>query len=153
MTSASVLAQEQQFGFETFTNFDAWEISRHLLDLIKENGYDPIRIRITYKGELIFHYLMDKKPDSLWPIRKEKTVMASGHSSLYTFLEMEQQEVYKAWANDESYAVCGGGFPIIEQSEVKGAICVSGLEHTLDHQIIIDALQRHFEHKKSADGQ
>ncbi|MFQ9923163.1 MAG: heme-binding protein [Beduini sp.] len=34
-----------------------------------------------------------------------------------------------------------GGFSILIHNEVKGAICVSGLEHTQNHDLIIQALE------------
>ncbi|MCL2559427.1 MAG: heme-binding protein [Turicibacter sp.] len=143
MTKEMVLEQESRLVFDQFTHADAWAIAEEILAVIQRGGFDPVRIRVTYRENLVLSYLMDGKDDSLWPVRKEKTVIASGHSSLYTFLEMENNEAYKQWMADESYAVCGGGFPIKEAGVVVGAICVSGLEHTLDHQVIIDALNNY----------
>ena len=40
------------------------------------------------------------------------------------------------WNNDD-YAVCGGGYPLIVNDELKGCFCVSGLAHDEDHDLIV----------------
>jgi uncharacterized protein (UPF0303 family) len=42
--------------------------------------------------------------------------------------------------NDE-YAVCGGGYPLIVNDELKGVFIISGLRHDEDHALIIKALK------------
>lgn len=54
----------------------------------------------------------------------------------------DETKQHKEWESSEPYAICGGGFPIIEQNEVKGAICVSGLDHLDDHEVIIESLRK-----------
>jgi len=95
----------------------------------------------VYKNALILHYLMDGKKDSNWMHRKEKTVLDSGHSSLYTFLTVNSE--YKIWKEEDDYAVCSGGFPIIENGVLNGVICVSGLEHFQDHNLIVEVLNEY----------
>ena len=90
---------------------------------------------------LILHYLMDGRKESPWLNRKEKTVLDSGHSSLYICLSSDEVPEYKEWESDEAYAICGGGFPIIENGQVTGAICVSGLEHLDDHGLIVESIE------------
>ena len=47
---------------------------------------------------------------------------------------------------EEKFTTYGGGFPLtIRNCGVVGSICVSGLEHTKDHQVIIDALNEYWE--------
>lgn len=61
--------------------------------------------------------------------------------ALCTLITCETKQ-YKEWESSELYAICGGGFPIIKQNEVKGAICVSGLDHLDDHEVIIESLRK-----------
>ncbi|MNN92681.1 hypothetical protein D3C81_2109980 [compost metagenome] len=55
---------------------------------------------------------------------------------------MLEDESYLQLTHDKSYGLSGGGFPINENGEIKGCICVSGLEHEQDHQLIVDALTK-----------
>ena len=82
---------------------------------------------------------MNDKNGETWLDRKEKTVLASGHSSLYVFDHPDDFEYMK---ENDDYVICGGGFPLIVNDEIKGAFMVSGLEHTEDHNLIIKALKK-----------
>ena len=73
----------------------------------------------------------------MWLKRKERTVLESGHSSYYTFFH---QDDYPWMKDNDLYTLGGGGFPINEKGEIVGAICVSGLKHNEDHQLIVDTL-------------
>lgn len=106
--------------------------------IVKEEKLKPIGIRITYHDLLVFQYLMDGKKEDNWLKRKERTVLESGHSSYYVYCH---QDDYASWINDDRYAICGGGYPIIENNECVGAICISGLKHEDDHHLIIRILK------------
>jgi len=50
---------------------------------------------------------------------------------------------------EETYACCGGGFPLtVKNTGVIGTICVSGLPHTQDHQVIVDTLREYLKEKR-----
>ncbi len=143
MNKELVIKQEEQLRFKKFNNRDALTIAMSIIERAENEGLKPIGIKVVYNGSLIFHYLMDGKNDSPWLDRKVKTVLESGHCSLYTYYHYEEKEEYQIWAKSEEYAVCGGGFPIIEGDEVKGAFCVSGLDHMEDHCMITEALENY----------
>lgn len=138
MNLEEVKAQEQRYQFTEFNHSDGLKIALKIMENAKATEPKPVGIRIVYDGNLIFHYLMDGRKPAPWLNRKEKTVLESRHSSLYVFYNKED---YPNWIEDATYAICGGGFPILIHNEVKGAICVSGLEHTKDHALIIQALE------------
>lgn len=138
---SKVLDEEKKLQFKYFDSETAWEITQNVINLVKKRQLKSVGIRVEYEGQTLLHYLMNNKKDSNWLDRKVKTVIDSQHCSLYTFLSDE----YESWNNDETYAVCGGGFPIIEHDEVKGVIAVSGLEHIEDHKIIIEVLTKYLE--------
>ena len=54
----------------------------------------------------------------------------------------EENKTYQADEKDESLIICGGGFPLIIQNELRGSILVSGLAHDEDHQVIVDCLRK-----------
>ena len=82
---------------------------------------------------------MEGKAGDEWVVRKEKTVLESGHSSLYVF---EHPEDFPNMSMENGYAICGGGFPLIVDGALKGALIVSGLAHDEDHALIIEAIER-----------
>ena len=82
------------------------------------------------------------KKESVGLIVNKKTVEKYGHSSYYIYLENEENGTYQADEKDESLIICGGGFPLIIQNELRGSIHVSGLAHDEDHQVIVDCLRK-----------
>lgn len=134
----NVIAQEKEFVFETFTNKDALIFGLKVLEIVEKEQLKNVRIRVKYDGDIVFQYMMDGKKGDIWLNRKEKTVMESGHSSLYVF---EHESEYAYMKDNDDYAVCGGGFPIIVNGELKGCFITSGLAHEEDHDLIIKALK------------
>jgi uncharacterized protein (UPF0303 family) len=141
MDKANVLNLETELQFEKFTHAIGLEIAQSIVEKVKKRYVKTVGIRIVHNDLLILHYLMDGRKESPWLNRKEKTVLDSGHSSLYVCLSSDEVPEYKEWESDEAYAICGGGFPIIENGQVTGAICVSGLEHLDDHGLIVESIE------------
>jgi len=134
-----VIQQEKELCFHDFNHEKAFLFGMAVLDIVKKENLKNVRIRVTYNNDIIFQYLMNGKTSETWLDRKEKTVLESKHSSLYVFYN---QDNYSHMVNDDNYAVCGGGFPLIVNNEVKGTFIISGLSHEEDHQLIIDALRK-----------
>lgn len=148
MTIEQVMQQEEQLQFEVFNHETALDITNEIVEYVKQHYPKPVGIQIFYNEKMVLHYLMDGRKNSPWLERKTRTVMESGHSSLWAFYKNESEERYKHWETDERYAICGGGFPVIEKGVIKGAICVSGLDHMDDHDIIIQVLKKRLLSKK-----
>lgn len=141
MDKRIVLEQENELQFETFDNDLALKINEVIVERVKNNFSKPVGVQIVYNNLVVLHYLMQGRKESPWLKRKAKTVLDSSHSSLYTYYMKDKNKQYKDWESNELYAICGGGFPIIELGEVKGAICVSGLDHLDDHEVITKSLR------------
>ncbi|MDD8048985.1 MAG: heme-binding protein [Thomasclavelia sp.] len=140
----NTLQLEKHFTFKSFQHHQALEFGMNVLEIIKEEKLKNVRIRVTYNKDIVFQYLMDDKNGEEWLNRKENTVLKTNHSSYYVF---ENSKDYQELENDDKYVICGGGFPLIENSEVKGVFCISGLEHDKDHELIIKALRKMREFK------
>lgn len=138
MDKHQVIQDEQEVVFNKFTHELGFKIAQRIIEKVKERQLKSVGVRILFDDLLVFQYLMDGKSEDNWLKRKEKTVLDSGHSSLYVFFH---QEDYKNWLNDEQYAVCGGGFPIIINDEVRGVIGVSGLKHDEDHALLTETVR------------
>lgn len=59
---------------------------------------------------------------------------------MYVFLNKEDEQ-YTSWHENDNYVICGGGFPIMEDGICRGAICISGLKHEEDHELIVEILE------------
>lgn len=137
---SQLLQEEKELSFTSFNNELAFMIGTSIIEEVKQKNLKPVRIRIVYNNDIIFQYLMDGKVGEEWLDKKQKTVELFNHSSYYVYALNEQHHQYDLLRKD--YAICGGGYPIIVDDEVKGCIIVSGLAHDEDHQLIINALRR-----------
>lgn len=139
--------EEKMLQFDDFRNEDALAFAKKITDWAKENSIKPLGIRITKDDLLVFQYLMDGKKEDNWLKRKERTVLESGHSSLYVF---EHAQEYPQMKDNDLYCVGGGGFPLVIKGEMRGSICVSGLVHTEDHALIVRTLKELKNEKETA---
>ncbi|MFS0956466.1 heme-binding protein [Enterococcus casseliflavus] len=128
--------------FAHFDNDLALRLVIAIDQYVKRNYPKPVGIKVVHQGLPIIRFLMAGRKESQWLERKERTVLESGHSSLYVYAQKDRDIQFAKWAQDEHYAICGGGFPIIEDRNVTGAICVSGLAHLEDHKVITEVLKQ-----------
>ena len=135
----TVLEEEKTLRFESFENSDALRFMNCVIEIVEKEGLKPVRIRVMKDGDIAVQYLMEGKKGDMWLNRKENTVMVTGRSGLYVF---EHREEYPELEGDEKYVICGGGFPLYINDELRGAFTVSGLEHTEDHALIVRALRK-----------
>ncbi len=135
-----LLNQEKTLRFKNFSNIQALEFAKRVEDIVTSDPDRPVAVRVTLDGQTILDYRTTGRNGSGWLDRKVKTVLAAQHSSMYVFLNREQ-EPYKQWQNDETYAVCGGGFPLYINNELRGVLAVSGLNHEDDHRVLTTALK------------
>ena len=140
--------EEKEIQFDEFLNEDAFRFGMKVTGWAEENSSRPLGIRITKDGLLIFQYLMNGKKEDTWLKRKERTVLESGHSSLYVF---EHADDYPEMKDNDLYCVGGGGFPLIIGGQLHGSICVSGLVHTEDHALIVRMLNEIKTEKETAE--
>lgn len=140
--------QEEELRFSRFSRADALEIGLLLYRASERNG-TPVAVEIKISGQTVFKYSPEGTTpnNDLWLTRKSNMVNIRQMSSLRAFalLNLREQDIEKDWhLSPKQYAACGGGFPIyIHQVGVIGTICVSGLPHLSDHQLIIDVLKKH----------
>ena len=129
----------EYISFDEFNNEIAWQFIREVVKEVKEKNLKPLRIRVRYEGDIVAQYLMPGKKSEEWLDRKEKTVMKTGESSLEVWRNPLK---YPSVKEEDGYAVCGGGYPLYVNNELKGAFVVSGLEHTEDHALIVKILKK-----------
>ena len=141
-------AQEEKYRFASFTQTDAHELG----ELIYQESLScsaPVAIEIRLNGLTVYRCFPEgtNRNNEEWLRCKANTVDMLGISSFHLFAEIEAggDPLEKRRMDPVDYAACGGGFPLrIRGSAVVGTICVSGLPHEQDHQLIIDSLEKYF---------
>lgn len=140
--------QEEILQFTHFTNQDAWELGKLMVEEAKARKYNiAVSIRLN-SGLVIFQHMTDGATldNEAWMERKFNTVKRQEVSSLefYMYLQNTSNTMADKFLDENVYACCGGGFPIrIEDVGVIGAILVSGLNHVQDHDFIIRCLSKY----------
>lgn len=133
--------------FEKFDNEDAYQIGCKLVEKVKNENLKNIRIRVVLGRDIVFQYLMNGKSGDTWLNRKQNTVELFKLPSYQVWQENETSHCYEQYVNDERYAICGGGYPIVVDDNMIGSIIVSGLAHDEDHQIIVDVINEYMLNK------
>lgn len=133
--------------FEKFDNEDAYQIGCKLVEKVKNENLKNIRIRVVLGHDIVFQYLMNGKSGDTWLNRKQNTVELFKLPSYQVWQENETSHCYEQYVNDERYAICGGGYPIVVDDNMIGSIIVSGLAHDEDHQIIVDVINEYMLNK------
>ncbi len=144
--------EEEKYQFPKFTRENAKELG----ELLSEAGLDyekPIAVEIRLNGLSVYRFFPEgtNRNNELWLDAKAKTVDMFEMSSLHLWAELEctGETLADRRVNELEYAGFGGGFPIrLYNNGVIGTICTSGLDHTDDHRVIIEALELFKERKK-----
>lgn len=142
------IEEEKTLQFDSFSHENALDLGLKILE--RSKGYPgPVAIEITVNGLIVFRYYPDGTSEfhEMWLKRKSNMVRVREMSTLHVFMELEynNQDMERDWLlNPKEYAGCGGGFPIrLKNGSVIGSICVSGLPHLLDHEIMILGIQEY----------
>jgi len=141
---ARVKEQEMKLQFYSFSNDDAVAIGLSIFDACKRAG-KSLAINILFNDFQLFRCSMEgtNTENDWWMGKKLNTVRRCGVSSKRAELEvLTGERPVEEWQKDEeSYALCGGGFPIrIRGAGVCGCILTSNLPDVEDHQFTVDAL-------------
>lgn len=136
--------QEEKLQFTSFGSDEAWTLGCIMAEILRKNSY-PVAVDINLAGQEMFHYANTGATVDLeeWLMRKRNTVMYAKTSSILfgTKLKESGKTFADLGLDAKDYVDCGGGFPIIVKGKgVVGAITVSGLIDTMDHQIMIDSI-------------
>lgn len=142
---ANLEAEEAELRFDQFNRSDALALGLRLIELARDYP-EPVAVEITVNGLVVFRHFTDGSlaDSELWLDRKRRTVNMFAMSSLRFMyrLEMYGQTLEDRKLDPNEYAAGGGGFPIVlRNAGLIGSICVSGMAHTDDHKVIVDAIK------------
>ena len=106
----------------------------------------PIALEVRLGSWIIYHVsLPGSTPENdCWISRKARTVMLKHHSTMYERVSAEERGVDWHKENkllDETYAIHGGGLPLITKNEgFVGVLLISGLPQVEDHLLGVEVL-------------
>ncbi len=151
---AKTLNQEQLFILDHFSKTDALNLGM-LIHKFAQDRKQSVSLEIEIGRQVVFKFSHPSATpnNDLWVMRKRNMVHIRQMSSLRAFalLNKNKQDMKKDWfLSQKKFVACGGGFPInIKNVGIIGSICVSGvppMDHYDDHQLIIDSMQKYFNH-------
>jgi uncharacterized protein (UPF0303 family) len=139
--------EEQLLTFDYFDTLIGWQIGQWIVKEAIDHQL-PIAVEITLMNKVIFSFSMPLATNfnQQWIRRKRNTVYYFEHSSLWVMHKVNNdmnvlKDRYGLSIGD--YAAIGGGYPLrVKGMGCVGSICVSGLSHTEDHDIIINSLKQ-----------
>lgn len=140
--------QEEILQFSHFTNGDAWEIGRLLVEEGRRRKASIIvSIRLN-NGLRVFQYAFDgiSEYNAQRAERTHNTVSLTNRSSLHLYMTLKQNDKTMADVRLDpvSYETAGGGFPIhVEEVGVIGSIVISGIDPVSDHDLIVKTVSKY----------
>lgn len=142
--------QENDLRFSSFDLEDAYMLGTMLREAGKKEP-EPIAVRIVLDDLTVYQSFLPGTglSNSQWMDRKYATVCHSRHSSLRAAVERELDGIREPWQSDEEqFAFCGGGFPLVVDGKFRGAAIVSGLPHLDDHRRLTDTMSEFLKSRK-----
>jgi len=142
---ADVTKQEELLRFSHFTNEDAWELGKHLVDKIKRDNIEMAVAIRKVNGNTIFSYFSEgtNLMNENWMNRKFKTVVMNESSSFKQWaLNLKNNYPVESMGMDQKeYVLCGGGFPVkLKDGELVAVVLASNLPHDKDHKFLVDGI-------------
>lgn len=143
-----LVMQEDILQFSHFTNEDAWELGKAIVEAGKRLDL-PLAVRITRNGgQQVFAYAANQMEliNQISMEKKERVCQLSGMSSLHFFMDLERKEMKaEDMGFDRShYHAKGGSFPIrVEEVGMVAAVTISGFDHVLEHDFLIKSISQY----------
>lgn len=139
--------QEEEIQLTSFNHEIALEVGLAIIKEVKSRG-KSVSIHIERNNRVLFHYAMEgTTPDNdEWLRRKCNVVQRFEMSSYRMSNKLKTREgnletIYQAALRD--HAAAGGAFPIIIRNVgVVGAVAISGLPDSEDHEIVVTTLRK-----------
>ena len=141
-----LIAQEEKYVFDSFSPGDAIALAKLMMENEKEWGAS-VAFCIYLNGYTVFQYLPEGtgKLNETWFKKKIATVMTLGWSTMRFWAWQERMGMQRVpeLVPAADVVPCGGGFPIrVKGCGVIGVIVVSGPGDQIEHDFIIDSLER-----------
>lgn len=144
----TLLQQEEELQFDSFTNEDALQLGLLIVKIAKEEVGKGIAVHIENDRYPLFtHYMEGTSQDNIyWVNAKKNVVNHFGNSSLYVGeMFRDQGTTFKDGSGLplSDYQGEGGSFPILVRGKGKaGTVTVSGLTGEEDHATAVAGIRK-----------
>merc|ERR1712093_115474 len=163
-----ILAVETSLVFDSFTLNDAHALGESLRNrLLTFPQASVIEVARSTGPQTVYRSAVNSAraqpgvvPDNdEWVRRKQTAVIRFNASTYYLHykyqegnLELFKKKLFLSDDKAGQYALHGGGFPVrvANVDGIVGVICVSGLKHDQDHQIIVQTVTDYIEASRKA---
>lgn len=150
----TLLAQEKELQFASFSNEDALELGNIICKIAKEEIKRGVVVHIENDEHPLFTHYMEgtSKENTYWVNAKKNVVNHFGNSSLYVGeMFRDKGTTFKDGANLPltEYQGEGGSFPLILSGQGKiGTVTVSGLTGEEDHALAVEGIKRFLQSRR-----
>lgn len=143
-----ILRQENMLHFDRFTNQDAWELGKLMVEEISRQEIELAVCIRKLNGYILFQYATEQTSllNQAWMNRKFNTVSLMEKSSLRATVEEKivNGDVARHGLSEKDYVFCGGGFPVrVKGVGLVAVVTVSNLPHVKDHDFIVKCLSKY----------
>ena len=144
-TSSQLMSEEQILTLPSLDLTGALEIGEIAKSLGQIKNL-PIAVEVRLLDWIIYHASLpgSTAENQWWIDRKARVVMLKHHSTMYERVSAEERGVDWHKENnllDETYAIHGGGLPLITKSEgFVGVLLISGVPQVQDHLLGVEVL-------------
>lgn len=142
-------AQEKELTyFQSFSKNDAWKLGSLIVAKATEMTEEPLAVEITVNGLNVFRCYPEgaTKDNERW-IQFKRNVVELWEMTSYRAkqkLLLEGNSLQQLKCDPNAYGAEAGAFPIcIEKTGMIGTIATSGCSGTLDHDIVVAALEEY----------
>lgn len=140
-----LLELEKELLVPSFSNEDALEIGLAAVEYVHRAGKSGVYIEVRRGENVVFSHCMDGAnwDNRLFAERKLRTVTKFEHCSMYAGEKylLKGRKFYDYYSPQE-YQCAGGAFPIvIPGTGMVGAIGISGLSASEDHEVSVEAIR------------
>ncbi|WP_145407586.1 heme-binding protein [Paenibacillus xylanexedens] len=147
--------QEAKYQFDQLTQQDICQLGEYLKEISMKQE-KPVAVEAALGNFVVFRFYPEGRGifEETWIAGKRNTVMAFGISSKHAMLKMMDKGLKAGHSFSDldpgAFVLSGGGFPLkLQNGLLVGSLCVSGLHDDVDHNLLIEALDRYFQHPKS----
>jgi uncharacterized protein (UPF0303 family) len=144
-SSVELLGHEESCKFSEINLETCKQIGERAVEIGLKRSH-PITISIQLDGTKVFIKALpgaDSEQPS-WIQRKANVVNLTHHSTMYERVSAEERGAdwhQEHGVLDETYAIHGGGFPLVTKSgEFRGILLISGLPQVDDHLLAYEIL-------------
>ena len=143
--SAELAREAATLVLPSLTIAEALELGEIALEIARDRVL-PIAIEVRLKEWTVFHVSLpgSSQENDSWINRKARSVMATGHSTMYEYVLAEEQGIdwYAVKAlPEETHANHGGGLALnVRGLGLVGILLISGLPQVEDHLLGVEVI-------------